>query len=131
MTWRSIQSSLALISLSLIAACHSPPPAAVPIAAPPSSRPVAITAPSIPATPATDDPRKVVLYLASDALEGRAPGTHGLVAAGDFLAARFAAFGLSPAPGFKDYFQPFTMPTASTLASGTSLFLNDKALLLN
>jgi hypothetical protein len=73
----------------------------------------------------------VVPFLASDALEGRAPGTHGLVAAGDFLAARFTAFGLSPAPGLKDYFQPFTMSIASTIAPGTSLFLNEKGLLLN
>ena len=120
---RSIRFCLPFISLSLLlSACHSQSPAPTTAAASASARP---------SVPVLDDPRQTIPFLASDALEGRAPGTHGIVTAGDFLAARFAAFGLSPAPGLKDYFQPFNMPTASTLAPGTSLLLNDKSLLLN
>jgi hypothetical protein len=116
MTPRSFKLFFPLISLSLLlVACHPQPP----------------VQPTRSATPTTDDPRETVPFLASDALEGRAPGSHGLITAGDFLAARFTSLGLSPAPGMKDYFQPFTMPLASTLAPGTNLLLNDKSLALH
>lgn len=59
------------------------------------------------------------------------PGTAGLDRAGDLLAQRFRQIGLSPLPGMADYFQPFTMPLATTLAPGTSLLANSRSLTLS
>ncbi len=49
-------------------------------------------------------------YLADDEREGRQPGTSGGLAAGDYIAARFAEYGLEPAGVNDTYFQPFTAP---------------------
>ena len=49
-------------------------------------------------------------YLASDELGGRQPGTPGGWAAGDYVAARFAEYGLQPAGPDFTYFQTFTVP---------------------
>jgi len=49
-------------------------------------------------------------YLASDELGGRQPGTPGARAAGDYIAARFAEYGLEPAGVDSTYFQTFTVP---------------------
>ena len=76
------------------------------------------------------DPRQTVPYLASDQLAGRAPGSPGLVVAGDYLADEFHRIGLEPLPALHGYFQPFTMTLASTLAPATNLLLNDKSLML-
>jgi peptide/nickel transport system permease protein len=48
-------------------------------------------------------------YLAGDELEGRRTGTPGGRAAGDYVAARFAEYGLHPAGADGTYFQPFTV----------------------
>jgi len=58
-----------------------------------------------------------VAYLASDALEGRRPGTPGGWAAGDYIAARFAEYGLQPAGPDGTYFQPFTAPYTTVVES--------------
>jgi Zn-dependent M28 family amino/carboxypeptidase len=44
-------------------------------------------------------------FLASDALEGRAPGTRGAMIAASYIAAQFEAAGLSPAAPDGSYFQ--------------------------
>jgi len=49
-------------------------------------------------------------YLANDALGGRQPGTPGGWAAGNYIAARFAEYGLEPAGPDSTYFQTFTVP---------------------
>lgn len=49
-------------------------------------------------------------YLASDALGGRQPGTPGGWEAGDYVAARFAEYGLEPAGIESTYFQTITVP---------------------
>jgi hypothetical protein len=53
---------------------------------------------------------KHVEYLASDELQGRRVGTPGGQKAGDYIAARFAEYGLQPAGTDGTYFQSFTMP---------------------
>ena len=58
-----------------------------------------------------------IAYLASDELEGRRPGTPGGWAAGDYIAARFAAYGLQPAGPDGTYFQPFTAPYTTVVES--------------
>jgi Zn-dependent M28 family amino/carboxypeptidase len=58
-----------------------------------------------------------VEYLASDELEGRRPGTPGGRAAGDYIAARFAEYGLQPAGPDGTYFQPFTAPYTNVVES--------------
>ena len=49
-------------------------------------------------------------YLASDELGGRQPGTPDSRAASDYIAARFAEYGLEPAGPDGIYFQTFTVP---------------------
>ncbi len=53
---------------------------------------------------------KHVEYLASDELEGRRTGTPGGQKAADYIAARFAEYGLQPAGMDGTYFQSFIMP---------------------
>jgi hypothetical protein len=65
--------------------------------------------------------RADVGYLADDRREGRGPGTGGLDAAADYIAAVFREAGLKPAPGADGYFQPFTIPGDARPASGTKL----------
>lgn len=50
--------------------------------------------------------RKHITYLASDALEGRAPGTKGEKLAQEYIAQAFTSYGLKPAGG-KTFFQTF------------------------
>jgi hypothetical protein len=57
---------------------------------------------------------KHVEYLASDELEGRRSGTPGGQKASDYIAARFAEYGLQPAGADGTYFQSFTMSSTDT-----------------
>ena len=50
--------------------------------------------------------RKHINYLASDALEGRAPGTKGEKLAQEYIVQAFTSYGLKPA-GSKNFFQTF------------------------
>ncbi len=68
-------------------------------------------------TTAPESLRAAMEFLASDELEGRGVGTAGLDRAADFIASRFYAAGLVPAPGIEDYFQSFTMTTGATIDS--------------
>jgi Peptidase family M28/PDZ domain/PA domain len=54
--------------------------------------------------------RKDVLYLASDALEGRGLTTKGIELAADYVAAEFKKAGLHPGGVDGTYFQPFPYP---------------------
>jgi hypothetical protein len=58
-----------------------------------------------------------VKYLASDDLEGRRPGTPGGRKAGNYIAGRFAEYGLQPAGLDDTYFQPFTTPYTTVIDS--------------
>ena len=62
-----------------------------------------------------------VAFLAADAQEGRGPGTKGIDAAADYIAAAYAAAGLKPAPGAEGYFQPFSIRGDARLAGPTAL----------
>ncbi len=64
-----------------------------------------------------------VSYLADDAREGREPGTPGIEAAADFIAAAFKDAGLKPAPGAQEYFQPFSLTGTSTPGASSGLSL--------
>ena len=76
-------------------------------------------------------PAVTVPYLASDALEGRGIGTHGLDLAADYLADHFRAAGVKPLPGMTGYFQPFDYTAASLPAPDCSLVVNGQALKLD
>src|SRR5438309_10427989 len=53
--------------------------------------------------------RADVTFLASDACEGRGPGTAGIDKAADYVAAAFRAAGLKGAMRDGSYFQPFVI----------------------
>ena len=50
-----------------------------------------------------------VSFLADDAREGRAPGTEGIEASAEYIAAAFKGAGLSTATGAEGFFQPFSI----------------------
>ena len=64
-----------------------------------------------------------VSFLASDARDGRAPGTKGIEAAADYIADVFKRAGLKPAPGADGYFQPFSISGRPKLGPDPSLAL--------
>ena len=74
--------------------------------------------------PAETRLRGDVTFLADDAREGRAPGTMGIEAAAEYVAAGFKEAGLKPAPGLDGYFQPFTLSGNPTLGPEQALGLN-------
>ena len=51
-------------------------------------------------------------YLASDSLQGRLPGSEGGILAGNYIAKKFAAYGIEPA-GENGYFQNFEVVTST------------------
>ena len=53
--------------------------------------------------------RADVTFLADDAREGRAPGSEGIEAAADYIAAAFKDAGLKPAADADGYFQKFSI----------------------
>jgi hypothetical protein len=123
---------------ALLAACSTPaattrpsvattqsaePPTAIQPTTAPSS-PTALAAPA----PTDSNPRDTLPYLASDQLQGRGVGLPGLQIAGDFIASEFAADGLQPLPGFKDYFQPFPFQTTLLKLPENSLKLGSQTL---
>jgi hypothetical protein len=71
--------------------------------------------------------RRSIEYLASDDMEGRGPGTAGLDAASNYIAAYFKALGLQPPPGQISYFQPFHYITVNGVDPKTNLKTADKS----
>jgi len=67
--------------------------------------------------------RRDLAYLASDACEGRGPGTKGIDLAADFIASQFKEAGLKPAGEDGGYFQPFTVSGESKKSSPNTLSL--------
>ncbi len=74
-------------------------------------------------SPASARLRTDVAFLADDAQEGRAPGTKGIEAAADYIAAAFRDAGLKPAQGADGYFQPFTIGGNARLRTPLALSL--------
>jgi hypothetical protein len=74
--------------------------------------------------PAETRLRTDVTFLADDARDGRAPGSAGIEAAADYIAAAFKEAGLKPAPGLEGYFQPFTLRGNPTLGPDLALGLS-------
>ncbi len=60
-------------------------------------------------------------FLAADAQEGRGPGTRGIEASADYIAAAFKDAGLAPAPGAVGYFQPFSIRGDAKLGEAPTL----------
>jgi len=63
-------------------------------------------------------------FLAADAQEGRGPGTKGIEASADYIAAAFKEAGLKPAPGAEGYFQPFSIRGDARLEGTPSFGFN-------
>ncbi|WZO99079.1 M20/M25/M40 family metallo-hydrolase [Isosphaeraceae bacterium EP7] len=78
-------------------------------------------------TPAETRMRTDVGFLAADAREGRSPGSGGIEAAADYIAATFMNAGLKPAAGADGYFQTFTLGGTPKLGNDASLVINVSA----
>jgi Zn-dependent M28 family amino/carboxypeptidase len=65
--------------------------------------------------------RAHVRFLASDLLEGRAPGTHGGELASAYIAAQFALFGAKPAGDNGSYLQNFSLVGVTPVAEAQQL----------
>jgi aminopeptidase YwaD len=68
-----------------------------------------------------------VAFIASDALGGRYTGTTGIAEAEEYIADTFAAMGLSPLPGEKDFFLDFELRAVSYDQKRTLLTINGAA----
>ena len=60
-------------------------------------------------------------FLAADAQDGRAPGTKGIEASADYIAASFKESGLKSAPGADGFFQTFSIRGNPVLAEPSTL----------
>lgn len=69
-----------------------------------------------------------ISYLASDALAGRMTGEAGEILAAEYIAKRFAAIGLIPAPGRQDFYAEFDFSALPILGENNSLQINDLVL---
>jgi hypothetical protein len=74
--------------------------------------------------PAAVRMRADLTFLASDACEGRGPGTQGIDKAADFIAAAFRTAGLLGGMPDGSFFQPFTVRGSPMLAPGAEVTLN-------
>src|SRR3954451_22260691 len=74
-----------------------------------------------PADPSVARMRADLTFLASDACEGRGPGTAGVDKAADYIATAFKAAGLRGAMPDGDYFQPFTVRGSPALVPGAAV----------
>jgi hypothetical protein len=110
-----------LISLLLTGCASKPIPAPKPALPPPPQGPSAWDS----------DPRDTLPYLASDELQGRGIGLPGLDWAANFIAKEYAEDGLSPLPGYKNYYQGFDFTIQSGPAAGTSLSVGSRALVMD
>ena len=71
--------------------------------------------------------RQHVEYLAHDDRMGRGVDTAGLVAASDYIAERFAAFGLQPAGDAETYFQGFDATVGVEIVGDNTLSVRDRS----
>ncbi len=69
-------------------------------------------------------------FLASDRLEGRAPGTEGADIARDYIAKKFGRFGLTPM-GNSGFFQEFKVAEPVAVLANTSLAIGSNTVKLN
>ncbi len=98
--------------LLFVAACHAASP-----------HPPDLTARAAPAVKQLDPAQleRDTKYLASDELEGRAPGTPGGTKTEDFIARRYAEIGLQPAGEHGTYFQDVPLREASLVDATLSI----------
>ncbi|HUK40044.1 MAG TPA: hypothetical protein VLX11_03340, partial [Candidatus Acidoferrales bacterium] len=80
---------------------------------------------SLPPTYSTESLLDHVRYLSSDELMGRGVDTPGIKLARDYIARKFAQYGLLPGGDNGSYFQGFETTTGVTVKQPTTLFLND------
>ncbi len=86
-----------------------------------------LLAATTPAPVGSADPTRYLIdikTLAAPNMEGRGPGTQGLVRASNYIEHRYKALGLQPA-GTQGYLQPFTVTTGATLKADNTLAIVD------
>ena len=104
--------------LLLLCACHAAAPTAPDLATSGAAGLKTIDAQRLMAT---------TNYLASDALEGRAPGSRGGIAAEDYVAKQMAEIGLVPAGEHGTFFQTVPLREATRDDAKSSLVVHTKA----
>src|SRR5262245_9004823 len=72
--------------------------------------------------------QKHIEYLASDELEGRGPGSKGIEAAAEYIAARYKDAGLEPGGVDGTYFQPFPIALERKLVESNRLKFSGRGL---
>lgn len=75
--------------------------------------------------PSTTEYKQHLFYLASDKLEGRAPGTEGIDLAADYIAKQFKTMKLKPGGDDNSYFQKMTIKLGAKLVGRNALAIND------
>jgi aminopeptidase YwaD len=75
--------------------------------------------------------KKHVTYLASDKLEGRAPGTPGEILAANYIVSSWEGSNIKPAGENGSWFKPFTFTEKVVADASTSLSVNGKEYKLN
>ncbi|MGF1633974.1 MAG: M20/M25/M40 family metallo-hydrolase [Phycisphaerae bacterium] len=68
--------------------------------------------------------RRDIDWLTDEARQGRGVGTDGLEASAHYIATRFKALRLKPAPGLEGYYQPFEVRVGSALTPASGLLVN-------
>ncbi|APW60029.1 M20/M25/M40 family metallo-hydrolase [Paludisphaera borealis] len=108
---RGVLIASGLLAIGALAPCLGTGEAAaqVPVARASDSPTAAPAATATYVSPAEARLRGDVAFLAADEQEGRAPGTKGIEASADHIAAVFKELGLKTAPGADGYFQTFTL----------------------
>jgi len=75
-----------------------------------------------------DSIRAVMSVLASDAFEGRQPGTRGFTKASEYVQNKLKAYGLKPGAGNDSYVQPLSFKKGVVTATGSSFTLGARSL---
>ena len=120
MTQRLHVATLGLMGTLLLSACQTTQPTSQ------NDNQVSVSVAGV-AEANTNQIKAHLRYLASDALEGRLPGTTGHEAASAYIAAEFAKYGLEPAGDDGTYMQRITFRNASLVQESPimSIFYGD------
>ncbi|NJC34539.1 hypothetical protein GGR88_002053 [Sphingomonas jejuensis] len=115
--------SIAAVSALLLASSH-PVIAQTSTTTPP--QPPAAAAATPPAEISADAVRAHITFLADDLLEGRDTGSRGYDIAANYVASRYLATGLAPAPRNDAWFQPVKFQETTVVDDGSAVLIGEQ-----